>query len=87
MPKSRNRLTKPVAFHVTRDEYEKLKAECDAGAARNPSELARARILRAVTGNSLAAVATRLAELEQAVQQPSQSLETGASHGSNETAQ
>jgi len=79
LPKTR---TKPVAFHVTPDEYEKLQAECAAGAARNPSELARVRLLRAVTGNSLSGVATRLDELKQAVDQLSQALkDNGVSHG------
>lgn len=81
MPKPRNPRTKPVAFHVTRDEYQRLQAECAAGAARNPSELARSRILRAVTGNSLAGIASKLDELEQAVHQLSQTLKIGASHG------
>ena len=79
MPRNRSPL-KPVAFHVTRDEFERLQAECAAGAARNPSELARTRILRAVTGNSLTGVAAKLDELEQTVRQLQSSLKNGADH-------
>jgi hypothetical protein len=80
--KTRNQPTKPVAFHVTRGEFERLQAECAANGARSLAELVRTKVLRAVTGNSLAGVATQLDELEQAVRQLSQSLKTGASNGS-----
>ena len=60
---------KAVAFHVTRDQYEILKAECASGAARSLSELARSRVLRAIAGHSLVQVARKLEELEAAVEQ------------------
>jgi flagellar biosynthesis chaperone FliJ len=87
MPKARLQHTKPVAFHVTRQEYERLQAECAARGARSLAELVRAKVLRGVHGNSLAGVADQLDQLEQAVQQLSEAIHSthietsGASHG------
>lgn len=59
--------TKSVAFLVTRDEYERLRSECAAGAARTMPELIRAKLLPSINSVSAASVATRLDELEHVV--------------------
>ena len=87
MPKARTSNNKVVAFNVTREEYERLKAEFAAGGAHSLADLARMRVMRAVSGNSLAGVADQLDQLEQAVQQLSEAIHStqietsGASHG------
>ncbi len=87
MPKVRFNSSKVVAFNVTLDEFERLKAEFAAGGAHSLVDLARAKVMRAVSGNSLVSVAQRLDQLEQAVQQLSEAIRTtrietsGASHG------
>lgn len=74
--------TTPVAFLVTQEEYERLKAESIPAGARSLPEFVRAKVLRGITGSSLVRVASQLDELEQAVRQLSRALEnTGASDG------
>jgi hypothetical protein len=78
---------KVVAFNVTPEEYKRLEAELAAGGAHSLSDLARAKVMRGVNGNSLAGVARKLQELETAVQQLSEALSktkapsAGVAHG------
>jgi hypothetical protein len=87
MPQTRIHQLKAVSFNVTREEYERLQAECASGGAHNLTELVREKIMRAVNGNSLAEVARELDELERAVQELGSALSnrrvetSGASHG------
>jgi hypothetical protein len=87
MPKTRIHHTKVVAFNLTRDQYQRLQAEFVAGGAHSLADLARAKVMRGVNGNSLAEVARKLDQLEQAIHQLSHALQcirgqdTGASHG------
>jgi len=82
MPKARTRNTKAVCFNLTVEEYERLQAEFGAGGAHSLADLARAKVMRGVNGKSLAGVAQKLDELEQAVHQLTIVLSTtGVSHG------
>jgi len=81
VPKTRIQHTKAVAFNITPDEYERLQAEFAAGGAHSLADLARAKVMRGVNGNSLAGVARKLDKLEQAVRQLSEAVQMGGTHG------
>ncbi len=87
MPKARARNSKAICFNVTREEYERLQAEFSLAGAHSFADLARAKVMRGVNGDSLTGVARKLDELEQAVQQLSEAIHStqvetsGASHG------
>jgi len=91
-PRSGHRTSKVIAFAVKLDEYERLKAEYAASAAHSISELVRFKVLRAVSGQSLAGIAKHLDELEHAFKELNAALRhggarqrgdqaAGASHG------
>ena len=80
--RSRFQPSQPVAFHVTREEYERLEAEFRAGAARSLPELIRGKILRSIATLPLVDISRNLDKLERALHELSEALEkTGASHG------
>ncbi len=82
MPKVRTRNSKAVCFNVTVEEYQRLQAEFGAGGAHSLADLARAKVMRGVNGNSLAGLARKLDDLEQAVQQLSEAFSiSGGAHG------
>jgi hypothetical protein len=66
--------SRAVSFRIAREEYLRLEAEARASNFRNPSDCARAKLMRAIGKPSLAEVASKLNEVEMAVQQLAQAL-------------
>ena len=68
---------KTVVFRITPDEYDHLKTACSEQGARSLSDYARARVLAATDEPALAGIGRKLNELELAVQQLADALQSG----------
>lgn len=73
------RRSRPIAFVVTRDEYELLKNEYVASGERSVADLVREKVLRGIRGQSLAGIAKKLDQLEHAVKELSEAVCQGRS--------